>query len=59
MKFDACVIKNRCLLNAEALRDEIVCCPVLVVLALLVLVAGGTRAAKISELYLAGIFAVY
>jgi hypothetical protein len=56
VKFDASVIKNRCLLNAEALRDEI---PALVVSALLVLVAGGTRAAKLSELYLTGRYAVY
>jgi len=59
MKFDACVTRNRCLLSAEVLRDEIVCCPALVVSALLVLVAGGTRAAKLSERYLAGRYAVY
>jgi len=59
VKFDACVTRNRCLLRAEALLDEIVCCPALVVSALLVLVAGGSRAAKLSELYLAGRYAVY
>ena len=51
VKFDACVIKNRCLWNAEMLRDETACCPVLVVSALLVLIAGGSRAAKLSEFF--------
>ena len=41
---------DRSLLSAEVLRDEIVCCPALLVSALLVLVAGGTRAAKLSEI---------
>jgi len=51
--------KNRRPLNAEALRNEIVSCLVLVMLVVLVLVAGGTRAVKLSELYLAGSYAVY
>jgi len=59
VKIDACVTKNRYLLNAEALREEIVYCPVLVMLVLLVLLVGGTRAAKLSEIYVAGMYAVY
>jgi len=46
-------------LNVEALQDEILSCPVLVMLLVSVLVAGGTRAVKLSELYLAGRHAVY
>ena len=49
VNFDACAIRNQCLLSAETLRDEIVCCPVLAVSALLARVAGGTRAARLLE----------
>ena len=59
VNFDACAIKNQCLMSAEALRDEIVCCPALAVSALLALVAGRTRAARLSELDLAGRYAEY
>jgi len=59
VKFDACVTRNRRPLNAEALRDEIVSGLVLVMSVVLVLVAGGTRAVKLTGLYLAGRYAVY
>jgi DUF1365 family protein len=59
VKFGACVTRNRRPLNAEALRDEIVSCPVLVMSVVLILAAGGTRAVKLSVLYLAGRYAVY
>ena len=54
VNFDACVLKNQCLLNEEALRDEIVCCPVHAVSASLSRVAVANRAARLLELYQAG-----
>jgi len=59
VKFDACVTKNRRPMNAERLRDEIVSGLVLVMSVALVFVAGGTRAVKLLELYLARRYAVY
>jgi len=50
VNFDACALTNQCLLSAEALRDEIVCCLVFAVSASLSRVAVGTRTVRLSEL---------
>jgi hypothetical protein len=56
---DPCATRNRRLLNVEVLRDETVCCPAFEVSALsALLVAGGTRAGRLLEPYLAGRYVV-
>jgi len=57
VNLDACALTNQCLLSAEALRDEIVCCPVLAVSASLSHVAAGSRTVRLSERYQAGRYA--